>query len=160
QVLICTSADRQVVYTVPGVEKTTYSVQGSLWGVSGPVPRVYYLPSANVLVNLRQWNEGMWLRPLNLLAELNRSGRDYPFVVSRPAAAVAPGGTFTYRIQAHSKVAGLKYKLESGPDAMTVSPAGVVRWQAPARAEGKPVQVIVGVKSASGKEVQHAFSLA
>jgi hypothetical protein len=160
QVLICTSADRQVVHTVPGVEKTTYSVQGSLWGVSGPVPRVYYLPSANVLVNLRQWNEGMVLRPLNLLAELNRSGRDYLFVVSRPAAAVAPGGTFTYRIQAHSKVAGLKYKLESGPDGMTVSPAGVVRWQAPNRAEGKPMQVIVGVKSASGKEVQHAFSLA
>jgi hypothetical protein len=159
KVSICTSADRQVVYTVGGVEKMTGSSLNSRWGLFRDQPRVHYLPSANVLVNLPESGDRLVLRPLDLIEALNQSGQDYLVVLSRPDPTVAAGATFTYGMDVRSKAGGLRYTLESGPEGMTVSQAGEVRWKAPERADGRPVRVIITVRSASGKEVQHAFDL-
>jgi len=50
------------------------------------------------------------------------------------------------------------HKLEAGPEGMTVSGSGVIRWSAPERPDPQPVPVIVSVQSASGKEVQTSSS--
>src|SRR5262249_20392015 len=158
-VLVCTSADQQVVFGVKGVERMTGSSLGTNWGHIRGEPRVRYLPSANALVNLPESNDRVVLRPLDLIEALNQSGQDYLFVLSRPETSVAAGATFTYRMDVRSKAAGLRYKLEAGPEGMTVSGSGVTRWTAPDRPDPRPVLVIVSVQSASGKEVQHAFEL-
>ena len=59
-----------------------------------------------------------------------------------------------------SKSGGLKYKLESGPDGMTISGSGELRWDAPAAQAGKTAPVIVSVKDAAGKELLHSFEVA
>jgi hypothetical protein len=159
QVSICTSADRLPVFTVKGVEKMTGSMLNSGWGHINGEPRIHYLPSANVLVNLPESNDRVVVRPLNLIDALNQLGQDYLFVLSRPDRQVAAGSTFTYRLDVKSKAGGLRYKVESGPEGMTVSSAGIVRWRAPDRPDPQPIRVILTIRSASGKEVQHAFDL-
>ncbi|MBV9125139.1 MAG: hypothetical protein JO112_17425, partial [Planctomycetes bacterium] len=159
QVLICTSTDRQVVWTVTGVEKMTGSSLNSNWGIFGTEPRVHYLPSAGVLVNLPESNDRVVVRPLNLAEALQQSGQDFLVVLSRPDSPVQPGTTFTYRMEVRSKAGGLHYTLEAGPEGMTVSDAGVVRWQVPDHLESQTARVIITVRSSSGKEMQHAFDL-
>jgi mono/diheme cytochrome c family protein len=159
RVRVCTSADRQVVVTVGGVEKMTSSSSGMRWGQFIGEPRVHYLPSAHVLVTLPESNDRVVLRPLNLREELNRSGEDYLVVLSKPPSRVAVGATFRYPMEVLSKSAGLRYKLEAGPEGMTVSAAGVLHWQAPDRPPARPIRVIITVSGGSGKEVQHAFEL-
>ena len=156
---VCASADRVPMFTVRGVEKVTGAIINSLWGFVDGEPRVHYLPSANVLVNLPESNDRVVLRPLNLLEALNQSGQDYLFVLSRPDRHVAAGAVFTYRIDVKSKAGSPRYKIESGSEGMTVSSAGVVRWRVPERPDSRLVRVILTIRSASGKEVQHAFDL-
>jgi hypothetical protein len=159
RVLICASADRQVVLEVPRVEKMTGPGLNPGAGLFGEEPRVHYLPSAHVLVTLPESNDRVVVRSLNLIEALKESGRDYLFVLSRPSPEVAAGAQFSYRMDVHSRAAGLRYTLESGPEGMTVSADGVVRWRAPERPDRRPVRVIITVRRSSGKEVQHAFDL-
>jgi len=158
-VSLCTSVDHQIILKVGGLEKMEGSSDPVGWGHIRGEMRVHYLPSANVLVTLPQTNDRVVLRPLNLIETLNRSGQDYLFVLSRPTPRIAPGATFTYRIDAQSKSVGIHYKLETGPEGMTVSGSGVVQWIVPASPEAKPVRVIITLRSTSGKEMQHAFEL-
>jgi serine/threonine protein kinase/mono/diheme cytochrome c family protein len=158
-VAICASADRVPMFTVGGVEKMTGSSLNSNWVRVNNEPRVHYLPSANVLVNLPESNDRVVLRTLNLMEELKRSGQDYLFVLSRPDKHVAAGSTFTYRMDLRSKESIVGCRLESGPEGMTVSNSGTVRWTAPARPDRHPARVIVTIQSASGKEYQHSFDL-
>jgi mono/diheme cytochrome c family protein len=159
RVRLCTSVDRQVVVTVAGVEKMTSSSMSPRWGQFAGEPRVHYLPTANVLVTLPESNDRVVLRPLNLREQLQRSGQDYLVVLSKPDTRVVAGATFAYPMDVLSKSGGLRYKLEAGPEGMTVSAAGVVRWLAPDHPPAQPIRVIITVSSASGKEVQHAFDL-
>jgi serine/threonine protein kinase len=165
RVSICTSVDRRVAFTLGGIEKTTSSRSSPRWGLVHreprihTEPRVHYLPSANVLVNLPESNDCVVLRPLNLVEALKQSGQDFLVVLSRPEPRVAAGGTFTYRMEVHSRAGGLSYRIEAGPEGMTVSETGVVRWKAPERPDRKPASVVVTIRSASGKEYQHAFDV-
>jgi hypothetical protein len=158
-VSVCTSADRQPVYTVTGVEKMTSSSLNSNWGYVGGEPRAHYLPTANVLLTLPESNDRVVVRPLDLMEALDRSSEDYLFVASVPRTRVATGSTYVYRLDARSKAGGVTYKLESGPKGMTVSPAGELRWDVPARQDGKVPRVVVSVRSASGKEALHSFEI-
>jgi hypothetical protein len=157
EVLICTSADRQVVFKVAGVEKMTASRARTRWGRFLGEPRVHYLPSANVLITLPESNDRVVMRPLDLLEALKEAGEDYLFVLSWPNRRVAEGTELCYRMDVRSRSAPLQYKLEEGPKGMTVSADGVVRWLA--SRSPQPVRVRIRVRSASGKEVQHAFDL-
>jgi hypothetical protein len=159
QVSICTSTDRMRVATIKGVEKVTGSGTNSGWGHFRGEPRIHYLPSANVLVNLPESNDRVVVRRLHLMELLAQSGGDYLFVLSHPADRVEAGSRFAYQMDVRSKAGGVRYRLESGPEGMTVSGAGIVRWQVPASPEKHEVRVVVTVRSASGKEVQHAFGV-
>jgi hypothetical protein len=156
---VCTSADRQPVYTVKGVEKMSSSSLNSNWGYVGGEPRVHYLPTANVLLTLPESNDRVVVRPLDLMESLDRSGEDYLFVASVPRTRVATGSTYVYRPDVRSKAGGVAYMLESGPPGMTLSPAGELRWDVPARQDGKVPRVVISVRDASGKEALHAFEI-
>jgi hypothetical protein len=59
-----------------------------------------------------------------------------------------------------SKKDGLKYRIESGPKGMAISPAGKVSWEVPADFNEKEVAVILGVTDSAGQEALHTFKLA
>jgi hypothetical protein len=157
ELLICTSADRQVVFKVAGVEKMTASRARTRWGRFLGEPRVHYLPSANVLITLPESNDRVVMRPLNLLEALKGTGEDYLLVLSWPNRRVAEVTELQYRMDVRSRSAPLQYELEEGPKGMTVSADGEVRWLVSRSPE--PVRVRIRVRSASGKEVEHAFNL-
>jgi hypothetical protein len=120
--------------------------------------RVHYYPRAGLLVSLDAANDQVVLRRVALADELKKSGADYLVVVSRPPAA-RPGAAFSYKLEVLSKKGGVKFKLESGPPGLTVTPAGEVTWNVPARPDEPEVDVLVTVSDGSGQEVFHNFKV-
>ena len=54
---------------------------------------------------------------------------------------------------------GVRFTLEEGPDGMTLSPDGVLRWQVPADRAGKSFDVIVTLRDSAPREITHAFTM-
>jgi hypothetical protein len=158
---VCTSADRRAVFTLSdrALEKMDSSSMAPRWYNFQGEPRVRYLPGANLLVFLPAGEKQVVVRPFNLIEELEKAGKDYVFILSQPRTHFRAGGTFAYQLEVKSKSVGVTYKLEQGPDGMTVSAGGEVRWNVPAGQAGKTVPVIVTVSNASGKEVFHTFEI-
>jgi hypothetical protein len=120
--------------------------------------RVHFLAHADLLVTIPDTNDALVLRKFDVLAELDKSGIDYLFVSSTPVLSARKGSVYRYPIEVKSKRGGVTFKLESGPDGMAVSPAGVVTWQAPPGAG--EASVIITVADASGQEIFHTFNVA
>jgi hypothetical protein len=158
-VTICTASDRRPVYTIKGLEKTTGSILFTNWGLVGGEPRFRYLPSAKVFISLPETNDRVVLRPFDLDDELKRSGEKYLFVASVPPARVETASVFAYKLDVRSKVGGVKFHLDKGPDGMTISDNGLLTWNVPPRTDGKTFPVVVAVRDADGKEVFHTFDL-
>jgi uncharacterized protein (TIGR03067 family) len=122
--------------------------------------RVHLVPEAKVLITLPDNADEIVLQRLDIDAALEKSGADYLMVTSRPPAVAAAGRAFAYQLAAKAKKGGVKYRLESGPPGMAVSPAGLVSWQVPADATvGGEVTVLLTVADAAGQEVFHTFKL-
>ena len=162
EVAVCTTADRRQIATVKddALAKMNSSSVTHRWYNFQGEPRIHYLPRANLLVFLRQDNKQIVVRPFDLMNELDKAGQDYLFVLSPPKTRAKAGAAYVYRMDVKSKAGGVTYKLESGPDGMTVSGAGEVRWDVPAAPTGKSVAVIVNVRDAAGKELFHSFEVA
>jgi len=90
---------------------------------------------------------------------MEKSGIDYLFFTSQPASTVAAGNGFTYQVTTKSKKGGVKYKLESGPDGMQVSPQGKAEWKVPPDFAPGEVNVIISVSDSTGQEVLQTFTL-
>jgi mono/diheme cytochrome c family protein len=162
QVSICTTSDRRRVFSV-----TEKSMQG-MNRASGPTSwflfnreeaRVRFLPDANLLVFLPMDDKQIVVRPFDLMRELEKDGKEYLFLPSRPKTHAKAGTLFVYQIEVKSKSAGVTYKLENGPEGMTASAGGEVRWNVPPGQAGKTTPVIISVKNAGGKESLHTFDL-
>jgi hypothetical protein len=120
--------------------------------------RLHFLPEYKLLVAIPAAADELLLYHFDVLEALEKSGLDYLFVTSQPPATARRGATFAYQVEVKSKRGGLKYKLESGPRNLVVSPNGKISWQVPETAEAE-VPVIVSVEDASGQECFHAFTL-
>jgi serine protease Do len=120
--------------------------------------RIHYYPLAGLLVTVGAEQDRLILRRVNLVDELDRSGADYLVVLSQPPAAKA-GSKFSYKLGIRSKAGGVKLSLESGPDGLSVSPAGVVTWDVPSQPDGPEFNVVVTLRDASGQEVFHTFTI-
>jgi hypothetical protein len=118
--------------------------------------RIYYFPRAGLLVTLGAEQDRLILRRVKLVDELEKSGADYLVVLSQPPAAKA-GALFSYKLDIRAKKGGVKVDLDSGPDGLSVTPDGQVRWQVPATFEVPEVSVVVTIRDASGQEVFHTF---
>jgi hypothetical protein len=160
EVTIHASADRRPVWTVPGIDKMINSGLYTHWGQIDGEPRVRFLPSARVLLTLPEGNDSVVLRRLDLRAALNESGQDYLFVRSVPPFRAPAGDTLVYRVEVESKAGSLRFTLDQGPDGMTVSPGGVVRWPVPPRYTGKTARAVLTIKDARGKGLIHSFQVA
>ena len=162
QISICTTSDRRPIFTI--TDKALQGMNGSSmpprWFLFDRAePRIRYLPGANLLAFIPQGDKQIVVRPFDLMSELDKGGQDYLFILSPPKTRVKAGETYSYRPEVKSKAGGLKYKLESGPDGMTVSGSGELRWDAPAAQAGKTAPVILTIRDAAGKELFHSFEV-
>lgn len=159
EVAICAAADRRPLFTLPNLEQMTTSLISTQWGLVGGEPRIHYRPSANVSITLPDSNDRILVRPLDLLASLDKESRGYLFVLSMPRTRIRSGTDYVYTMDIRSKAGGVHCKLEAGPEGMTISPGGRIRWHVPKGQKAERVNVIVTILDASGKEIQHSFEL-
>jgi hypothetical protein len=120
---------------------------------------IFLSPQANLLTVIPAGNDKLTLYRADIDQLLESSGIDYLFVASQPPLEYRTGKSFVYDIAARSKKGGVKYKLESGPDGMTVSPRGRVNWPVPATFAERETTVTITVSDSSGQEILHSFQL-
>jgi len=121
--------------------------------------RLYYVPQARLLVTLPATNDVVALRSLDLKKEMGQHGAEYLAVTSVPPGVVAVGSRLNYQIDVLSSDGKLKFKLEEGPEGMTVSDSGEVRWPVAVRPIGGDVKALVTVTDGSGSETFHKFTI-
>jgi hypothetical protein len=121
--------------------------------------RVFFVPEAKVLISVPLSNDQIVIRPLDIDALLARSGFDFLFVVSNPPLTARGSTAYTYQIAAKSNKGGIKYKLESGPKGMKVSPQGLVEWEVPKKTDKSEHEVVISVTDAAGQECFHTFTI-
>jgi hypothetical protein len=121
--------------------------------------RLYFIPSARLLVVLPSTNDKLELYRVDPDELLARSEYDYLVVTSRPPGEAARGATFRYLPAVKSNSGGLKYKLESGPDGMKIGADGSISWQVPNGFADKEVDVIVSISNSAGQEAFHTFKI-
>jgi hypothetical protein len=90
-------------------------------------------------------------------AALEKSGENYLLISSKPPRDIKAGKTLTYAIKVKSKQGGVTYKLDSGPNGMTVSDDVIVTWAVPADAVDQ--DVILTIRDKSGQETFHTFTV-
>ena len=132
----------------------TLFVPNEGWRFDG---RVFFVPKAQAVAVVPLAGDKVVLYKVDIDAELAKADIDYLFVSSQPPAAV-PGKRFEYAIEARAKKGGLTYKLDFGPEGMTIAADGKVTWAVPPDF-AKPVNAAVTVGDASGQEVIHTFEL-
>jgi hypothetical protein len=162
QVSICTTSDRRRVFSV--TDKALQGMNSSSipfrwFYFNREEPRLRYLPETNVVAILAMDDKQIVVRPFDLIHELDKEGKEYLFVLSQPKTRAKTGSLFSYQMEAKSKSVGVAYKLEKGPEGMTVSGGGEVRWNVPPDQAGKTAPVIINVKNGGGKELFHTFDL-
>ena len=118
----------------------------------------YLVPGSKLLALLPERRDSIVIRRFDPEEELQRSGRDYLVVQSVPPGSVAVGQKFQYQVVVKAKDDKVSYRLESGPEGMTVSPSGLVQWDATARPPTGVVQVVVGVVGPK-QTLQHSFTV-
>lgn len=151
---IFTANDRQLLTTIPDLEELT-----GTFGRSVPLDqRVFFLPTAHLLITLPTTNDEIVLRKLSIVDILQKSGIDYLFVESVPARAIAASKTFTYDIVTRSAHGKVRISLDSGPEGMKLK-RNRLTWKVPADFEPGPTSVILTLTDASGQEVFHSFTL-
>src|SRR5262249_14238690 len=121
--------------------------------------RILFIPAANLPVLIPAVRTKLILPSLDIQKELDRSGQDYLLIASDPPTLAKKGKTYTYPMAVKSKQGGVRYRLESGPEGMKVTEAGVVTWPVPSNFAETEVDVIVSVTGASGKEQFQSFRI-
>lgn len=153
---ICTFPDFQRVVTVSGLPTIG---NDSVHGLNGRIhhePLLRLLPNEDRLICVSRDNRTIVSRKLNLEEALQAKNKPFLLVNSKPSSVLNSGESFAYQISALSS-AETEYKLEAGPDQMTVSPEGVVNWQAPY--EKGEFNVVISASNSDGVSATHAFSL-
>lgn len=120
---------------------------------------IHLIPQAKILAVIPAERNELRLYPLDLDAEIEKSGIDYFYVTSRPPTQVKSGDTLKYQIAAKTKKGGLTFKIELGPDGASISADGLLQWSSPAKVSQPRVEFVIGIKDATGKTITHAFLL-
>jgi hypothetical protein len=121
--------------------------------------RVFFIPQGKLIVTIPETGDKLHLQRFDLDEALETSGIDYLLVTSQPPHRFKPGKRLNYQMAVKSKKGGVKYKLESGPQGMAVSPSGQVTWSVPADYAGREENVIITVSDAAGQEIFHTFRI-
>src|SRR5262249_51307308 len=110
--------------------------------------RVHFIPAAKLVVSVPGTNDRLVLHRLRPEGALDKSGIDYLIVTTTPPATGKKGDEYRYKVAVKSKKGGLKFRLDSGPKGMAVSPAGEVVWKVPADFAEAATDVILTVSDA------------
>jgi hypothetical protein len=126
----------------------------------GTDKRVTFVPSAKLLVVLLEPNNSLDLYKVDPEALVEKSGRNYLMVTSRPVDQAVKGATYRYKPVVRSKKGGVKLKLDSGPEGMKLTAAGELVWEVPREFAEAEAGVIVTITDASDRELFHNFRIA
>jgi hypothetical protein len=121
--------------------------------------RVFFIPTAKVIIVLSPTHDKLYLHRFDLNEALEKSEIDYLLVTSSPPQQYAAGAKFSYQAEVKSRKGGVKYKIESGPKGMSITPAGLLTWDVPAGFD-EEADVILAISDSSGQEIFHTFHLA
>ncbi len=165
ELLICTVADRRVVHTETGFEEL--ALQGntrSRMSIANHFlhdgrPHLHYLPWANVIATIGYDGMTVTLRRFNLIEKLRQKNAGYLFVDSVPPSRIKAGHRLNYRVRVRAARGGVAFKLEAGPEGMTVSKRGSVKWKPPRDFSADTAVVAVGIRDRSGNEILHTFEV-
>ena len=150
------AGDGRPLFKIAGPEPSRGGGQPTM-----PPDRRYFLvPGAKMLGFVPETDDKIVVRRFDLDDGIEKSGLDYLYVSSRPSLTARKGGEFAYTVTAKSKKGGVQVRLETGPDGMKATPAGVVSWKVPAGFADRSADVVLTVTDASGQEVFHTFKIA
>jgi hypothetical protein len=121
--------------------------------------RLFLIPAARTIITIPPSNDRLVFHRFDLPAILRSTKADYLFVESVPPLHLEKGEELSYQVAVRSKRGGVKYRLESGPFGMSVSPQGLLTWKSPPGGTEAATDVILHVSDQSDKEVLHAFRL-
>lgn len=125
-----------------------------------PLDKRYFLiPGAKQLITLPLSGDRLLVRPVDPDAELARADLDYLAIPSDPPATASPGSLYQYTCRVLSRHGGVQFRLESGPPQMQLSPTGDLTWPVPEASPKGPVDVVLSVKDASGKQEFQSFKV-
>jgi S1-C subfamily serine protease len=116
----------------------------------------FFVPGAKALVVLGPDGVTLTVHKLDVDALLDKTD-GYLYVTSAPPQAIV-GKELDYQLAVKSKKPATGFKLRGGPEGLTVSDAGRVKWDVPATFT-KPVVVVVEISDGDGKEFRHEFEL-
>ncbi len=120
---------------------------------------VFLAPQHNKLVILAPSRDRLVSRSFDIVLALNNAGIDYLFVDTSPPTLAGPGSLYRYPLQVRSKAGGVKFRLDSGPEAMSIADDGMVTWAVPTHATPGQHGVIISIEDASGQTRFHAFTI-
>ena len=121
--------------------------------------RVMLIPNAGALVILSKERNRLELYQVNFAEAYDKSAIERPFVASQPPFEFAPGQAMEYQIAARSKKGNLTYRLDLGPQGMSIGADGRLTWTVPKDFSEKEVDVALMVADADKQESAHRFRL-
>ncbi len=120
--------------------------------------RYHLVPSAGLIVTIPVENDRLVVRRLDILRDLHRLGVDEIVVTSSPVVRAIAGEPFRHRVEAYAK-GGATFERSVGPEKMSVSLEGELRWNVPDEAAGQEAVAVVAVRSPSGQTALHAVHI-
>jgi WD40 repeat protein/S1-C subfamily serine protease len=121
--------------------------------------RFHFIPAANLLITVPPSNDRLVLRRLSLEQGIARSAKPILVVTSASELSARPGQRLAHQIQVRSSKGGVAYDLTLGPEGLSVSPDGVLKWQVPLTAEKKEYEAVLTVSDNSGKKTFHTIKI-
>ncbi len=142
--------------------RLTAPLEDSLFDINKSIPldkRIAFVPSAHLLAMLAPTHDELTLRRINLSTRLTEQNIDCLYVTSHPPASIKPGEMMHYQVAAESQRGDIKYRLDAGPEGMSLSDDGLLTWQAPTDSPAAVHSIIVSISDAATQEVAHTFPL-
>lgn len=121
--------------------------------------RIYFVPSAKVLVMIPDSNDRIVLERVDIEKALAESAIDYLFIDSPLPPAAVRGTDYAYQLKSRSRKGGVKYGLAEGPLAMSVSEEGNLGWKVPIDFPDDEITFTIALRDKSGQEHLHIFPL-
>lgn len=121
--------------------------------------RYFLIPDAELIVVMHEKRDGMTLHKISIDTILENAKQDYFFVMSTPVESSVVNIEYTYAVKARSRKGGVKYRIDSGPAGMKVSPSGIVTWTPPADFVPASVNIVMTISDATGQELFHNFPI-
>jgi hypothetical protein len=148
------AGDGSSLLTVHGLDEMSVVARVRDWFSGGLATdkRFLFIPAAHLLITIPPTNDRLLLRRLEIDQALGKAGADEPFVTTPLLISVTAGEQLDHQMVARSRKGGIKYSLTNGPDGLTVTPDGKVKWLVPNSLKGQEVEAVVTVEDATGQE--------